>query len=301
MPGATKNGRRIVNYPGTERCLVFQYNNKNGGISMKNQNQIQQFHSEEFGNVRVIEIDGEPWLVGKDVAMALGYSNVSKAVSVHIDEEDKKMKMIPHSQNGKLVSNTAIINESGLYSLILSSKLPTAKKFKRWVTSEILPTIRKHGAYATADTLDELIRSPRFAETLIRKLQAEREKNSALMDQVEALAPKAHYCDTILQCENALPVTLIAKDYGMTATAFNRLLLDLGIQFKVGGTWALRKKFSSEGYTQTRTYYAPGGNAKIHTCWTQKGRLFLYDALAWFGIFPVVETVSSFCDGEALQ
>ena len=101
----------------------------------------------EFGNLRTIEIDGEPWFVGKDVAEALGYSNTSKAIITHVADEDKIIKMLPNSQNGKTVGKTYIINESGLYSLILSSKLPSAKEFKHWVTSEVLPSIRKNGAY----------------------------------------------------------------------------------------------------------------------------------------------------------
>lgn len=101
----------------------------------------------EFGELRTVEIDGEPWFVGKDVAVALGYSNTSKAIITHVADEDKTIKMLPNSQNGKTVGKTYIINESGLYSLILSSKLPSAKEFKHWVTSEVLPSIRKNGAY----------------------------------------------------------------------------------------------------------------------------------------------------------
>jgi len=109
--------------------------------------QCEIFNHPEFGNLRCIEKDGEPWFVGKDVATALGYSNTRKAVLVHVDAEDKVIKMLPNSQNGKTIGKAYIINESGLYSLILSSKLESAKRFKRWVTSEVLPCIRKHGRY----------------------------------------------------------------------------------------------------------------------------------------------------------
>ena len=112
------------------------------------QNQIEIFKNEEFGQVRTLLINNEVYFVGKDVAEILGYSNSSKAVSTHVDDEDKIMEMIAHSQNGNVVkTQTALINESGLYSLILSSKLPIAKKFKRWVTLEVLPSIRKTGSY----------------------------------------------------------------------------------------------------------------------------------------------------------
>lgn len=115
-------------------------------------NDLTTFTNPEFGQVRTVEIDGTPWLVGKDVAVALGYKNPGKAIIAHVDEEDKRLEMLPQetdSQNGNAspASKTALINESGLYSLILSSKMPKAKAFKRWVTSEVLPAIRKTGAY----------------------------------------------------------------------------------------------------------------------------------------------------------
>lgn len=112
--------------------------------------QCEIFNHPEFGNLRCIEIDGDPWFVGKDVADALGYSNASKAIIAHVDSEDKVIKMLPNSQNGKTIGKAYIINESGLYSLILSSKLESAKRFKRWVTSEVLPCIRKTGGYISS-------------------------------------------------------------------------------------------------------------------------------------------------------
>ena len=123
-------------------------------------NQLQIFNSEEFGSVRSVMIDNEPWLVGKDVAVALGYSNASKAVMMHVDDEDKqKQMMTADSQNGNVVTETTLINESGLYSLVLSSKLPSAKKFRRWVTSEVLPEIRKTGGYQMPQTYAEALRA----------------------------------------------------------------------------------------------------------------------------------------------
>ena len=117
-------------------------------------NDLTTFTNPEFGQVRTVEIDGTPWLVGKDVAVALGYKNPGKAIIAHVDDEDKRLEMLPQgtdSQNGNLspTSKTALINESGLYSLVLSSKLPKAKAFKRWVTSEVLPALRKNGVYET--------------------------------------------------------------------------------------------------------------------------------------------------------
>ncbi len=209
----------------------------------------------------------------------------------HVDSEDKNTVTIRDGIQGN--PNKTTINESGLYSLILSSKLPAARRFKRWVTSEILPAIRRHGAYATSDTLDELLRSPKFAETLIGRLEQERKKSAALEDLATELAPKALYCDAVLQSTNLFPVSIIAKDYGMGAASFNALLHDYGIQFRAGGTWLLYAKYAHLGYTRTTTYSIDERIAAIHTRWTQKGRMFLYEFLKNYGILPLGEY---YCD-----
>ena len=145
-------------------------------------NELQIFQNSEFGEIRTIEKDGEPWFVGKDVAEILGYANASKAVSTHVDDEDKTFIMldIADSQNGNLLvgqSKTTIINESGLYSLVLSSKLPTAKKFKRWVTGEVIPSIRKHGMYATQSTVEQMLADPDTAIRLLSEISGKPYKN----------------------------------------------------------------------------------------------------------------------------
>ena len=156
--------------------------------------EMQIFENQEFGAVRTVELDGEPWLVGKDVAQALGYSDTDQALRKHVDEEDKK---ILTRQNDGLAGGSGnatfdipnrgmtIINESGLYSLVLSSKLPGAKKFKRWVTSEVLPSIRKHGAYMTSDTIDKMINSPEFGIKLLTALRDEQDKRKALETELD--------------------------------------------------------------------------------------------------------------------
>lgn len=259
-------------------------------------NQPQLFQHEEFGNIRAFDIEGQPWFVGKDVAEALGYANSGKAVMVHVDDDDKMMEMIPHSQNGKMVTKTAIINESGLYSLILSSKLPAAKKFKRWVTSEILPSIRKHKAYIDEAVLKKILESTDYAAELASRLMAEKQKTAALSEKTAALTeyvgtltPKVRYCDAILQCPEAIQVSIIAKDYGMSATAFNRLLHGLGVQYRMGRIWLLYQQFSGRGYTKSRTYYASEYTCTVQTYWTQRGRFFLYDLFKDSGLLPVVE------------
>jgi len=258
-------------------------------------NQLQIFEHEDFGKIRIITVDGEPWFVGKDVADALGYNNTRDALVKHVDGEDKAI--LQKSQNATFkipARGLSIINESGLYCLIMSSKLPQAKAFKRWVTSVVLPSIRKYGAYITEDTLAEMLNSPEFIEALLDSLAEEHAKNIALTDKVEALAPKARYCDKVLLCGEAMQTSIIAKDYGMTVIAFNRLLHELGIQYKMGNTWVLYKEYADKGYTKTKTYHTPGGAAVVHTYWLQKGRMFLYGALAADGIFPEVTSGRAF-------
>jgi phage antirepressor YoqD-like protein len=185
------------------------------------------------------------------------------------------------------------IPEGDLYRLIIRSKLPAADRFEKWVFDEVLPTIRKYGAYATYDTLDELLRSPKFAQTLITRLEQERAKYAALENLATEMAPKALYCDLILQSKSLVPVSLIAKDYGMSAARLNTLLHNIGIQFKISGTWLLYQKYADTGYTQTRTYYVGDKVAAMHTCWTQKGRLFLYEKLKGIDLLPMIECQSN--------
>ena len=144
-------------------------------------NDLMIFNNPEFGEIRTVGLDGEPLLVGKDVALALGYTNPQKAIRDHVDDEDKTVNET-FSVNGTPI---VLINESGLYSLVLSSKLPGAKKFKRWVTSEVLPSIRKHGAYMTSDPIDKMINSPEFGIKLLTALRDEQDKRKALETELD--------------------------------------------------------------------------------------------------------------------
>lgn len=249
----------------------------------------------EGASVRVIDRNGEPWFVGKDVAEVLGYSNPSKALIDHVDEEDKL--------NNESLSSLGqrggwLINESGLYSLILSSHLPSARQFKRWVTSEVLPSIRKHGIYATPITIDRILNDPDLGIRLFTQLKEEREKRAALettvavqTQQIAEMNPKATYYDTVLQCKDLVTITRIAKDYRLSAQALNRILAEKKVQFKQGDMWVLYQKYAEKGYTQSKayTYGTENEHAKMHTLWTQAGRLFIYDLLKADGILPTVE------------
>ena len=254
-------------------------------------NEIFNFHGQE---VRTVIVDNEPWFVANDVANVLGYSNQRDALSKHVDGEDK---ITLTSQNATLenIPNRGLsaINESGLYSLILSSKLPQAKDFKRWVTSEVLPTIRKHGMYAVDDLLD----NPDMAIAAFQRLKEERQLRLQAQEEVaqknqiiQELQPKATYYDLILQSESLVAISMIAKDYGMSPQKLNNLLHELKVQFKQGSTWLLYQKYADKGYTQSKTHTIDAERSRMHTYWTQKGRLFIYDLLKnKKGILPKIE------------
>lgn len=251
--------------------------------------ELQIYQNAEFGSVRTATVNGEVMFVGKDVADILGYTNTPKAIRDHVDDEDKLTERIVLSgQNREVI----FINESGLYSLILSSKMPNAKKFKHWVTAEVLPAIRKHGMYA----IDEILENPDLAIAALTQLKEERERRKQLecqtliqRQQIAEMKPKASYYDLILQNKNTVPITQIAKDYGMSGRKFNELLHELGVQYKFRKTWLLYQQYAESGYTQSRTYAIDENRSVMHTYWTQKGRLFLYDLLKNEGILPVIE------------
>ena len=254
------------------------------------ENKIILFKHEEFGEIRTLNIDGEPWFVSKDVALTLGYTNPTKALNDHVDNEDMSF-----NETLKLSrqSGAWLINESGLYSLILSSKLPSAKKFKHWVTAEVLPSLRRHGAYFTAETLHKTMSDPRELAKLLTTLADEQDKRRKLEEENAFLSVKANYYDRILHSKNSVPVTQIAKDYGMSAIAFNRMLHDYGIQYQIRGSWVLYAEFSDKNYTQSKTYQIGDDKAVMHTSWTQKGRLFLYEFLKEHGVLPMCEREGS--------
>lgn len=259
---------------------------------------LQIFNNPEFGTVRTVELDGTPWLVGKDVAVALGYSNPRDALAKHVDDEDKNTVAICDGTPGN--PNQTIINESGLYSLVLSSKLPGAKRFRRWITSEVLPSIRKHGAYMTEDTLDRMIHSPDFGIKLLTALKEEREKNAALLAENEQqrqviadFEPVRQYVDTILESTGTLATSQIAADYGLTAKTLNGILHAASIQHKVNGQWILYKKYMGQGLTKSRTINITHSDGRpdtvMQTYWTQKGRMMIHNILTARGIQAVMD------------
>lgn len=256
-------------------------------------NELQVFNNEEFGSVRTLVINEEPWFVGKDAADILAYTNTPKAIRDHVDEEDKLTERIVLSgQNREVV----LINESGLYSLIFSSKMPKAKQFKRWVTSEVLPAIRKHGVYA----VDEVLENPDMLISALTALKEERAKVKARDEtiaiqnqQIAEMKPKASYYDLVLNCKDVVAVSTIAKDYGWSPQRLNNYLHEKKVQYKQGKTWLLYQKYAEKGYTSTKTQTYAGNDGEmhtqVHTYWTQAGRLFIYDLLKSDGIMPTIE------------
>ena len=240
----------------------------------------QIFKSKEFGQIRTCMMDGECYFVGKDVASALGYNNPEKAVRQHVDNEDKGVnKMGTPGGNQQAI----FINESGLYSLILSSKLESARRFKRWVTSEVLPAIRKNGRYELEKQNTQLSNQNRMLES----------RNSLLEEITAQQKPLTDYARIILSSTQTVTVTQIAQDYGYGPVRFNELLFRLHIQHKVGGQWILYIPYLNKGYVQSFSsyYLKPDGEVqvKLHTRWTQSGRLFLYEELKRAGILPLIE------------
>lgn len=220
---------------------------------------IQIFNNEQFGQVRVITKDGEPWFVAKDIANILGYSNSRKAIYDHVYTEDKgvtKCDTLGGSQE------LTTINESGLYSLIFGSKMESAAKFKRWVTSDVLPSIRKHGMYAT----DELINNPDLLIAAATKIKEER--------QARLEAEKLR--DKLIHQNKLYTTSEIAKELGLkSATKLNGLLAEKKIQYKQNKTWLLYSKYADCGYVSIKQDILDSGHIIYDRKWTGKGRDFI--------------------------
>ena len=256
---------------------------------MKNESQV--FKNEEFGEIRTVLIDEAPYFVGVDIAKSLGYSNTTDAIKRHCRWVVKHE--VPHPQNEKKSLKVNCIPESDLYRLIVNSELPTAQKFEQWVFEEVLPSIRKHGAYMTPEKIEEVLLNP---DTIIQLATQLKEEQALVQKQrqiIGELKPKADYTDLILKNKGLVTITQIAKDYGMSGQAMNRVLHRLKVQYKQSGQWLLYREHHGKGYTHSETVEITRKDGtpdvKMNTKWTQKGRLFLYELLKDSGILPVIE------------
>ncbi|MFC9728297.1 BRO family protein [Bacillus cereus] len=242
-------------------------------------NQLQVFNNEEFGRVRTVVQSEDVWFVAKDVAEVLGYNNTSKAIQMHVDEDEKADLPI---WDGRQNRNQKVINESGLYSLILSSKLPSAKAFKKWVTSEVLPSIRKHGAYMTDQVLEQAVTNPDFAIGLLTKLKEEKEKLAAAQQQIVQQQPLVTFAEACMQSNQTLKVGEVAKLAMKQGVKIGQKRLfdklrEWGLMFKNSTeptqkgcerelfevSQGVKKKPNGEAFTWTTTYVTPKGQAYI--------------------------------------
>jgi prophage antirepressor-like protein len=253
-------------------------------------NAVQVFQNSKFGEVRVTTTEtGEPMFAGVDVARALGYENPNKAVVDHCKSGNITKQYTPHP-NGIGGVYIMYIRENDVYRLIMRSKLPSAEKFQDWVCEEVLPTIRKHGAYMSPDIVEQALLNPDTLIQLANTIKEERRQKEILQLQtqkqkevIKEMVPKVEYHDEVLQTQNVFPITVIAKELGMSGQALNNRLNMMRIIYKMGATWVLYHKYQNLGLTKTKTvtYTDQDGQTKtaINTYWTQKGRSFIHDQI----------------------
>lgn len=257
--------------------------------------EIQMFENSAFGSVRTIEENGKVLFCGKDIAVALGYENPSKAVRDHC-RADGGPKRYPIVDSLGRRQEATFISEGDVYRLITHSKLQAAEQFEHWVFDEVLPSIRRHGMYA----VDDLLNDPDLAIQAFTALKEERAKNNVLQIEnaqqkqiIGELKPRADYTDRILSNPGLVTITQIAKDYGMSGRTLNKILADLGVQYKQSGQWLLYAKYHDAGYTHSKTIDITRSDGRndvvMETKWTQKGRLFVYELLKSEGILPIIE------------
>lgn len=237
---------------------------------------VQIFNHAEFGGVRVVEIDGKIFFVGRDVATALGYAKPENALAAHVPDKYKKVTPIQGTLGG--TQNMTVITEAGLYKLVMRSKLPNAEKFSDWTCEEVLPSIRKTGMYINPNAPID----PRFLRRMADEIE-QRDK------KIAELQPKADYCEKVLESTEHLTSELIAKEYGESPQWLHKTLIGYDVLFKRGKHYFLKAKYADKGYRDSETVTLERGRTVVTHYWTQKGRMFLYNFLKKHGIFPTAE------------
>ena len=259
-------------------------------------NELQNFNSPEFGDIRIVMVESEPMFCLSDVCRALEITNVGNVKQRLSEKGIRTMDTLTKGGNQKLL----YINEANLYKTIFQSRKESAQRFTDWVTDEVLPSISKHGAYMTEQVIEKALTSPDFLIRLATQLKEEQEKRKLAESEVKMknqiiseLKPKADYYDEILKNPGLVTITQIAKDYGMSGKKMNDILHSLGIQYKKSGQWLLYDRYSKNGYTHSETVDITRSDGrpdvKMNTKWTQKGRIFLYSTLKEKDILPVIE------------
>lgn len=263
------------------------------------ENSIEIFNKKEFGDIRATSVDGEAYLMLADVCRVLGIKN-SRQAKTRLSE---KGVINTDIQTNGGIQKADFINESNLYKLIFQSRKAKAEKFSDWVTEEVLPSIRKTGAYMTPDTIEKMIANPDFSIKLLEELKEQQEinaslekennmlviKNQFLETDAEINKPKVTYHDMVLNSDELVSATIIAKDYGKSAVWLNNKLHKLGVIYKRSGQWVLYDKYAEEGYCHSKTKVVGNGITMTHVYWTQKGRLFIYETLKANNILPLIE------------
>lgn len=251
------------------------------------ESKLEVFRNDEFGSVRTVIINGEPWFVGKDVAVALGYKEPTKAVRDRIDAEDRGVSKIDTPSGTQAMT---IINESGLYSLILSSKLPSAKKFKRWITADVIPSIRKHGIYMTETMLDAVIDNPNIMGRIVEKLNADRQAKHRQVKQLEGALkttlPKAVYFDKFVDPGYATNFRDTAKEFEIPQKCFINLLLKHKFIYRtVNNELRPHAKALAKGLFILRDYTNPINRHRgTYTLVTAQGKKYIYEYFVKKGI-----------------
>lgn len=267
-------------------------------------NDVRVVNSSEFGQLEIMLIDGKEYFPATESARILGYKNPQKAIKDHCKLPGVTMCSVGVVTGKKADGSDALqqvekkyIDEGNLYRLIVKSTLAVAERFEKWVFDEVIPDIRKHGMYASESLLNNILENPDLGIKLFTEYKEAKEKakrleleNTQNKQIISELKPKASYYDLILQNKSVVPISVISKDYGLSARTFNALLHEIGIQYKIGKTWLLYQKYAELGYTQSKTHVIDSDKSIMHTYWTQKGRLFLYDKLrAEKNLVPIIE------------
>ena len=246
---------------------------------------LQVFQNTQFGNLEILTIEGKEWFPAIKVAEILGYANPRKAIRDHTKERGVTIRSVIDSLGRN--QDKKFIDEGNLYRLITRSKLPQADEFEEWVFEDVLPSIRKHGLYATDNVIEQTLRDPDYIINVLTEYKKEKDNNLILRQQIGELKPKADYVDEILKSPGTMTITQIAADYGLSAQKLNKLLHQARLQRRVGKQWVLYTEHMNKGYTKSHTIEIVRSDGRPdtqpQTRWTQKGRLKIHEIMTDFG------------------
>ena len=236
-------------------------------------NKLMTFENAAFGKIRTLTIDGEPWFVAADVCRALEIGNPSMAVE-RLDDDEKGISTID-TLGGK--QRMTIINEPGLYSLVLSSRKPEAKAFRRWISHEVIPTIRKYGGYMTKSLLEQVLENPNLIYEFARRMLAEQQKNERLRQELDRAKPKADYYDAFIHPESCTNIRATAKELKVPEKMFTAFLIRKRYLYRApSGSLMPYAKAADDGLFFVKDYIAVNGHQGVYTLVTPKGKaLFL--------------------------